>query len=196
MLLSLIGIGLGMYGASQILKEPVRQVREKHIKDNRANTNIDILCDYVGIKKRDGVYPLDKFDDLAQIMRTHYYFKDNEIEIIKRKYEQSIQKQKVEQKNHINERYKELYQDYLNSSWENYYDYYTIKHWHTITKEEHERRLKDIYDNTFWGKISIEPPYLIKNPDMMGYIEVWHIRKNKYKSMDKYYDIAIKKLGY
>lgn len=197
-LLSLLGIGLGLYGATQIAREPVQYCREQYFKKERGNSDIDIICQYMNIQQKDGVYPSHYFDDIEKTMRRHFYFRDDDISKLKKQFEYKIKQQKKTRMEKINNEYHIKKQEYCSRIRNNYKeDYFEVHHWHTLPKEKHQQRINNIYQQTFWKDIAIEPPYLMKNDNNCGYIEVWHIKKpTGYCNIQKYYDIVIKKMGY
>lgn len=195
-LLSLVGIGLGLYGAKKVMEEPLQWQRESYIKNERSNADINQICDYMSIKKHDGVYSIDDFEHIAKILRTQFYFKENEIEQVRKNFMEQVGNQLVTKTDNINKRYDKLHRYYVNTGYGVKEDYYEVRHWHHLSRQKHEERIFNIYHNTYWNKVAIEPPYLIEDSNTNGYIEVWHITKAPLMNMDKHYDIALKKLGY
>ena len=119
------------------------------------------MCSYVGIHKIGGVYQLEDFKKIKQKLQTDCYFKDDEIEIIKIKFEQKIEQQKKEQHIKINEMYERLKQSYYdNINNQNFVeDYYDVKYNKLMPENIIRERMDEIYNNTFWKDIALEPPY-------------------------------------
>lgn len=197
-LLSLLGIGLGLYGAKQMAKEPLQYCREQSFKERRGNSDIDMICQYMGIKKYDGVYRSHSFNDIEKVMRRQFYFRDDDIKKLKKSFDLKREQQQKDREQRINDEYKTKQQEYLRRIKDNYKEsYFEVQHWHILSKEKHQQRINDIYQQTFWKHIAIEPPYLMKDDDTCGHIEVWHIKRPlSYCNIRQYYDIAVKKLGY
>ena len=193
-----LGITLGLYGAYQLAKEPFQIAKEEKIKNQRSNIDVDTICSYMGIKKHNGVYPKYAFDNIERVLRRNFYFRDDEIETMKKKFTYMRNTQLQTQQNNINDKYDELLQEYKSKE-NNLYrkEYFEVTHWHTIPKEEHEKRINAIYNDKLWHQLCIEPPRLIKNDRKSGYIEIWYIKK-PYGTFDKnkYYDTVCKKLGF
>ena len=80
------------------------------------------------------------------------------------------------------------------------------KHWHGIPKEEHLKRMNELYNNTFWGKMCAEPPILRDNPRFPNshteiwimYCQKWHkpYSFNAKMSFKNWYKTCCAKLGY
>ena len=192
------GIILGMYGAYQLAKEPFQIAKEETIKEKRGNVDIDVVCKYMGVKKIDDIYPSHAFDDIERVLRRNFYFKDNEIEQMRKKFDRKRKEQINIRKKKVNDEYNKLMKEYQEKKDDPYKDeYYEVRHWHHITKEQHQERINQIYNDELWHQICIEPPRLMKNDKLRGHIEVWHIKKpygifNK----DKYYNTVCEKLKY
>lgn len=196
-LLSFIGIGLGIYGLKQIAEEPIQYAREKHIKNNRADADIDIICQYIGIKKKNGLYPSDTFNRIKGIMQRQFYFTDNEIDKLRKQYNQVMTNNQKQYDDNINNKYNKILQSIIQKGVSNQDDYYTIRHWHFLSKEQHQKRLDKIANDKIWKRITLEPPMLIDDNKTNGYIEVWHIKKPYgYFKVDECYKTICTKLGY
>ena len=81
-----------------------------------------------------------------------------------------------------------------------------IKHWHGIAREEQLKRMKQLQDQTYWGRLCVEPPILRENPHAPdSYVEVWilyanngHKRGSKYTNnvFKNWYNECCAKIGY
>lgn len=167
--------------------------KKKIIQRDRGNADIDLVCSYLNIQKRDGVYQLKDFEKKIPELRRYCYLKDEEIEKLKIKFGQKKEQQEKEQHIKNNMEYEQLKRTYYNQT--NQYsieDYYEVTHSQWIPLNKIQERMDKIYQNTFWKDVALEPPYILSEGSL--YIEVWHVKKARYMNMKKYYDIAVKKL--
>lgn len=69
-----------------------------------------------------------------------------------------------------------------------------IKHWHGMPKEEHLKRMHELQDQTFWGRLCKEKPILRDNPRMPdSYTETWILYAgSKHEQGSKYTESVFK----
>lgn len=79
-------------------------------------------------------------------------------------------------------------------------------HWYNLTLNEHKQQAMDLYDNTYFGEIAMQPPVVRKHPTIYGKrTEVWKVKATKDAKQDNWvtkntygglYDTCCKYRGY
>ena len=177
-----------------------RHTIEKLEQDNsRINVihefeNIIQMCD---IKRKDGVLPKDgwkRCDDFILCNFTNNTEED--LYIFNKHYNEVRTRELNNKKADINNEYKitaeiiNNYNKYLTdtSRWE-------VRHWWGLTRQEHEKRIEKLYNNTVWKELVTSKAKLIPDPiNTAFYMEIWnikHIPKNNASKYAKRNDFAI-----
>lgn len=96
------------------------------------------------------------------------------------KCQEDVQKGRIHNK--YNERYHKLAKVYENNKFsETETTVFTINHWYNLPLSDHKERCKEIFDETFLGKLAVEYPVVHGRTKSYGSrSEIWTVKKREY----------------
>ena len=201
MVLGFVGVVLGLYGTKKIIDGATYDLRSANMTYNQY-LDPEQLCKHLGYKKHKNKYPMQALNGCLDYLNQHNLLTDDNKIIFTERFNEMLNKQQQEYKQACTSEY-----EYMCKKWEEANNKglsldtseITIHHWVAIGKEEHEKRIDKIWNETIWSEIAVSKPFLVKSKKAKDtYIEKWQV---KYPMFHKHiikniYNACCKQVGY